>query len=58
MYQGNKRAAGTVLASALAVGIIDTWVTAKHAGKMSGAAWSHVIGDGIASLLGFWMALT
>ena len=55
LFQGQKRAAGTVLATALVVGSLDTWYTYTYAGQWSSAALNHVVGDGLAGLAGLWL---
>ncbi|KAI9815529.1 MAG: hypothetical protein M1827_002663 [Pycnora praestabilis] len=55
MFRGEKRAAGVVLCTALVAGLLDAWFISRHAGRMTGAAWSHVVGNGLAAAAGAWL---
>jgi hypothetical protein len=55
MFQGERRAAGTVLCTALLIGVFDTWATFKHQGKWRGSVLSHAIGDGVFAGAGWWL---
>ena len=55
LLQGQKRAAGTVLSTALLVGVLDTWYTYTYAGQWTSGALSHVVGDGLAGIVGLWL---
>ena len=57
LYQGQKRAVGTVLSTAFVVGALDTWLTYRYAGQISSAVVKHVVGDGFAGALGLWYFL-
>ena len=54
LFQGQTRAAGTVLSTALLVGPLDTWIVYRHTGKVTSAVVNHIVGDGLAGALGLW----
>ena len=55
ILQGQKRAAGTVLATGLLVGLLDAWITYRFAGRWTAAVSNHVLGDGLAAVAGLWL---
>ena len=55
LYQGQKRAAGTVLPTAFVVGSLDTWITYRYAGQWTAAVLSHVWGDALPGAVGLWL---
>jgi Domain of unknown function (DUF4267) len=55
MLQGKRSAAGTVLCSAIVMGFVDTWITARHNGRWTSAVWSHAIVDPLVALAGWWI---
>ena len=55
LLQGQKRAAGTVLSTALLVGSLDVWITYRYAGQWTTEVSNHLLGDGIAGAVGLWL---
>lgn len=55
LYQDQKRAAGTVLATAFVVGSLDVWITYRYAGKWTAAVLNHVVGDAMCGAVGVWL---
>ncbi len=54
LFQDQRRAAGTVLSTALIIGPLDAWITYRYAGQLTSEVLSHVVADGLVGLLGFW----
>lgn len=56
LYQGNNKAAGTVLCCGFMIGCMDIWACFKHeGGKMGKATWTHFVGNGVFTAVGAWL---
>ncbi|KAI9842684.1 MAG: hypothetical protein M1837_006969 [Sclerophora amabilis] len=54
-FRGERAAAGVLMCTAVVIGVVDTWISRRRAGRMNSSAWSHVIGSGLVAAAGGWL---